>query len=245
MKISIITVALNEVRTIQKTLDSVAMQSHPYIEHIIIDGGSTDGTFELAIKYANDSKYPVHVLRQTFPGRIYGALNEGISYASGDIIATLHANDYYPTKNELTTVAKAFREFNTSIVYGNIYYVTESGKRGRTYSAKKFHKESLLNFFAPPHPAIFIKRELFNKYGGYSTDYLIAGDFEFLVRILLLHNESIQYINNEFVAMLKGGLSTSIKHRIFTNMQEKWAVLKKHNQSCSIFSVFKRYILYI
>lgn len=242
MKISVITVALNEAESIKKTLDSVAIQKYDNIEHIIVDGGSSDGTFEIASDYAKAANYPVKVIRQTFSGRIYGALNEGISQATGDIIATLHANDYYPTPDELQIVADTFNSSDTSIVYGNIFYTNKKGKRAGRYSAKNFKKEALLNFFAPPHPAIFIKRKLFDQFGGYSTKYLIAGDFDLMVRFIIVHNQIFQYIDREFVAMSIGGLSTSLRHRLFTNMQEKWKVLKSHNLNCSFFSIINRYI---
>lgn len=241
MKISVITVALNEAQTIQKTLNSVAMQSYSDIEHIIIDGGSTDGTFELAMEYAQKANYMVRVLRQTFPGRIYGALNEGISMATGDVIATLHANDYYPTRDELNIVAENFRDSEASIIYGNIYYVTESGKQGRKYSAKKFRRESLLDGFMPPHPAMFMKKDLFDKYGLYSTKFTIAGDYELCIRVILKSTEKLKYTDRNFVAMSIGGISGKPVNRIWRTNKEKLEVLKLNEIDINPLRLMKRY----
>lgn len=242
MKITIITVALNEIKTIQKTLSSVAKQSYADIEHIIVDGGSSDGTFELAAEYAKTVKYPVKLIKQTYNGHIYGALNEGIIHASGDIIATLHANDFYTSEDEISKVVDAFTQSGASMIYGNVYFVNSKGKRSRTYSAKKFKKELLLNGFMPPHPACFIKKELFEKYGLYANEYIIAGDFELLIRMFLNNVEPIAYLDRDIVAMSPGGISQQIKNRIFVTNREKFKALKDNNFNINPIRLLKRYL---
>lgn len=244
MKISIITVCLNEANSISATLDSVKMQSYSDIEHIIVDGGSTDDTLRIAKEYANQATYPVKVLHQQSDSGIYGALNEGISHANGDIIATLHANDIYETEEELMQVAKAFMTSDADLVYGDVRYFRPPNRSLtiRKYSAKYFCRESLLDFFAPPHPATFIKRNIFLSHGLYATDYLIAADFELMVRLILVNRLKTLYIDRCVVAMSMGGLSTSLRHILFTNIKEKRRALRQNNQKCRWISILKRYL---
>lgn len=244
MKISIITVCLNEADSIMATLESVKMQNYYDIEHIIVDGGSTDSTWCIAEEYARQAAYHVKVVRQQSKGAIYAALNEGIAIAEGDIVATLHANDRYESAEELSQIAKVFMTYDVAIVYGNVRYFKLSNplKTVRRYSAKHFRRESLLDFFAPPHPATFIKRDVFCRYGAYSVDYLIAADFELMVRLILVKNLKIKYIDRCVVAMSTGGLSTSLQHVLFTNVQEKRRALQQNNQKCRWISVLKRYL---
>lgn len=244
MKISIITAVLNGADTIRRTFESVALQSYKDIEHIIVDGGSTDGTQDIIEEYSLSADYPVKVISRSSEGRIYGALNEGIKQSTGDVISILHADDVYTSAGVLERVVYEFSQWSEPICYGDIYYFRGDnvGEVVRRYSAANFRRESLLHLFAPPHPAVFIKRELYDKYGLYSTDYLIAGDFELLVRLMLVHQVAFRYIPFEAVAMRLGGLSTRLKHRIFTNMQEKKRALRRNNHQPACFSVLKRYL---
>lgn len=244
MIISIITVCLNEAKSISAALESVKKQSYSDIEHIIVDGGSTDGTWKIAEEYAKLATYPVKVIHQQSDSGIYGALNEGISYANGDVIATLHANDMYETGDELKQVAKAFITSDADLVYGDVRYFHPSNHSItiRKYSAKRFCSKSLLDFFAPPHPATFIKRNIFLRHGLYATDYLIAADFELMVRLILVNRVKTLYVERCVVAMSMGGLSTSLRHILFTNIKEKRRALRQNNQKCRWISILKRYL---
>lgn len=244
MKISVITVALNEALTIRRTFESVKLQTYKNFEHIIVDGGSSDDTMLLAEEYASNAPYPVKVISQKGMGRIYGALNEGIAVAVGDVVATLHANDFYASPEELEAVASAFQDAEVKVAYGNIRYVdyVSPDKVRGYYSSKHFCRESLLDFFAPPHPATFIRRDVFETYGYYSEDFLIAGDFELMVRLILVNRVKMRYIDRCMVCMTTGGLSTTLRHRLTTNVREKWRALKQNNQKCSCLSILKRYL---
>lgn len=244
MTISIITVCLNEAKSISASLESVKKQSYSNIEHIIVDGGSTDDTWKIAEEYAQRAAYPVKVIHQQSDSGIYGALNEGISYANGDVIATLHANDMYETDDELAQVAKAFMTSDADLVYGDVRYfrAQRPSLTVRKYSAKHFCRKSLLDFFAPPHPATFIKRNIFLRHGLYATDYLIAADFELMVRLILVNRVKTLYVERCIVAMSMGGLSTSLRHILFTNIKEKRRALRQNNQKCRWISILKRYL---
>lgn len=244
MKISIITIALNEAKSIGECLNSVSRQTYPDIEHIIVDGGSTDGTLSIVDEYAVSAPYPVKIINQSECNGLYGAINEGIAHSQGEIIGLLHANDFYNSDNELQIVADAFKTNHTEIVYGNIRYFNSANptKTTRIYYARRFKRESLMDGFMPPHPAFFATRRLLTRNGCYPTDLRIAGDFEMIVKLLLVDNEPIVYIDRIIVAMSSGGVSGKIPNRLYRTIFEKHKVLRRNGFDVSIFRLFKRYL---
>jgi glycosyltransferase involved in cell wall biosynthesis len=207
MKISIITATYNCDSTINNCLVSVAQQSYKKIEHIVIDGGSTDKTLEILSKHQSQI---AHVLSEKDQG-IYDALNKGILRASGDIIAVLHSDDVFEDINVIADVVEIFnKNSNIPMVIGNVVYVSQdNGRVLRLYASKKFRVWMLRFGFIPAHTATFVRRDVYQKIGLYSTKYISAGDFEFFVRAFWLHRLPYLVVNQVLIRMRIGGLSSS------------------------------------
>ena len=183
MKISIITVCFNAVSTIKDTIDSVLNQNYPEIEYIIVDGASTDGTVEIIRSYGNRiAKF----ISEPDEG-IYDAMNKGISLASGNIVAILNADDFYINSQVISKVVKAFRESGADIVYGDIVIVhpENTEKVVRYWKAGKYRPGSFKWGWHPPHPAFFVKRKIYEKYGVFDLEFKrVAADFEIMARFM-------------------------------------------------------------
>lgn len=208
MKITIITASFNSADTIVDTLRSVDQQTHTNVEHLVIDGLSTDKTVQLV--RANMSGL---VSMSSAPDSgIYDAMNKGIISAKGDIVGILNSDDFYSTNYVLEEI-NSFFELDPSldIVLGGVDFVDPSDllRPVRKVSATGFRPWMLRFGFMPPHPAIFIRKSIYDRVGGYNLNYKIAADFEFLTRLFFIHNPNFITINKLFVRMRTGGVSTS------------------------------------
>jgi len=215
MLCTVITITLNSGKKLQRALNSLLRQRNVQIEHIIVDGGSTDCTLSIAEKYKRDATYPVTIIRQKSRG-IYAALNEGIAAASGEVIFTLHSDDYLYSDEIIAEAINLKMQKHVKIVYGDVVYTD-----GRRYSAAHFTPGKLLYGSAPPHPSMLIERSLFEKYGSYDESYLSAGDFDFIVRAVLRGGESTAYLPRTVQCMDSTGRSSTWCYRLRVNMQEK------------------------
>lgn len=205
MKISIITVCYNSAKTIEKTFQSLQSQTYKNIEYIVVDGMSSDPTSDI-IENNKDiiSKY----VSESDKG-LYDAMNKGIQLATGDIVGILNSDDIFTDDYVLENIAKFHSENNIEASVGNIIQFNEEGKTVRKYSAKNWNPEKLKIGFMPAHPAIFLKKELFNKFGDYQLDFIIAADYELITRFFLKHNISWKFSNITTTSMLIGGVSSS------------------------------------
>ena len=224
MKISIITATFNNESTIAQTLKSVAYQDYNNIEHIIIDGGSTDKTLEIANKFDHVAK----VISQKDNG-IYFALNKGVSLSSGDIIGFLHADDFLENSFILSIIVKSFENFNIDAVYGDLDYVAfdDTKKIIRSWKSKPFESKMLKKGWMPPHPTFYAKKELYNKFGVFNTDYRISADYELILR-LLSNKISVKYVSEVFVKMRLGGISNKNLKNIIQKSKEDLRAIKKN-----------------
>jgi glycosyltransferase involved in cell wall biosynthesis len=202
--ISVITVVFNAVATIETALRSVASQRYPHVEHIVIDGGSTDGTVDVLRRYDGQIDYWL-----SEPDRgIYDAMNKGIRAASGTIIGTLNADDRYADEECLDAVADAFRAHSPDCVHGNLNIVRSiDGRPVRRYHMAGFRNWMLRIGIMPAHPTWYCKRAMFERVGLYDPTYRIAGDFELVLRALWKHRCTVHYIDRLLVLMSDGGLS--------------------------------------
>ncbi|MFB0926181.1 MAG: glycosyltransferase family 2 protein [Vicingaceae bacterium] len=205
MKISIITVCFNSVATIEKTIKSVLSQTYENIEYIIVDGSSKDGTLEIIKKYENKiTKW------NTEPDKgLYDAMNKGIHLSLGDLVGILNSDDIFTDVFVLENIAKFHQENDIDISVGNITQFNKVGKPVRKYSSKNWTPENLKIGFMPPHPSIFFKRKLFEKYGNYHLDFISGADYELIVRFFIKHQISWKYSDITTTAMLTGGISSS------------------------------------
>lgn len=210
MKISIVTATWNSGTTLRHTMRSVLSQSYSNIEHIIVDGGSTDGTMEI-----------VHELEPKYQGRlrhiserdkgIYDAMNKGIAMATGDVIGILNSDDFYTSPDVLEQVAKVMADLEIDAVYGDIHYVNDNDldKCVRYYSSRIFSRKLMQLGFMPAHPSFYCRKSVYDRFGTFNLDYKIGADFENLLRLIFVNHIRTKYIKKDFVTMRTGGASTS------------------------------------
>jgi len=205
MKISIITVCYNSSATLEKTIFSVANQTYNNIEYIIVDGKSFDNTLAIIKKHQNIvSKWISE------PDRgLYDAMNKGISLATGDIIGILNSDDTFHSNSVIDEVAKFHSQIEIEASCGDIIQHDNQNKVVRYYSSKFWKPKKLKIGYMPPHPSIFFKRELFEKYGSYDLGFKIAADYELITRFFLKNNIKWAYNGVTSTSMLVGGLSSS------------------------------------
>ena len=205
MKISIITVCYNSAATLEKTILSVAGQTYKNIEYIIVDGLSKDRTVSVIQKHHDKIACWIS---ESDKG-LYDAMNKGIAMATGDLIGILNSDDTFYSENVIAAVAAFHTKNNTDASVGTIVQHREEGKVIRTYSSKLWNPKKLKIGFMPPHPSIFFKKELFDKYGVYDLGFKIGADFELITRFFLKNKISWKYSGITTTAMLVGGLSSS------------------------------------
>jgi glycosyltransferase len=222
MKISIITVSFNNAVTIETTLSSVASQTGDTIEHIIIDGGSTDGTLDIINRYRSGL---AHVITESDNG-IYDAMNKGISLASGDIIGILNADDFYANDNVIAQIAAVFEDDSVDTCYGDLEYVDtfNTTKVFRYWRSGEYRPEKFFHGWMPPHPTFFARRALYEKYGDFNLALGSSADYELMLRFLLKHGATAVYIPDVLVKMRTGGVSNaSFRNRLRANRMDRLA----------------------
>lgn len=204
MKVSIITTTFNSAATVATTLSSVAAQSWPEIEHIIIDGASKDNTLDIVRSFPHVAT----VVSEPDNG-LYDAINKGIRISTGDVVGILNSDDFFPEDNVVATIAAAFLDPGVEAVFGDIAFIRPGNLKKiiRLYSAKKFAPSKFVYGYMPPHPSFYARRGLFEKYGLYKPDYHIAADYELLMRFIYKHKIAYRYINQTLVYMRTGGIS--------------------------------------
>ncbi|CEN55992.1 glycosyltransferase family 2 protein [Candidatus Methylopumilus turicensis] len=242
MKISVITVCFNSAKTILNTISSVESQSYKNIEHLIIDGGSSDGTIELLKKARGNIKY----ISEPDKG-IYDAMNKGLLLATGEVIVFLNADDFYKNKFVVEKVMKEFDKSNLSAVYGDVDFFAPNDikKSVRRYSSKIFAPKKLAFGFMPAHPSLFMRREVYEKVGGFDINFRIAGDFDLVARAFKNEDLHYKYIPEVFVSMQTGGVSTQgFKSTIFLNREIMQSCLK-NNIKTSWVKLISRYLIKI
>ena len=218
MKISLITVCYNAAKTIRDALESVAAQRGVEVEHIVVDGGSTDGTVE-AIRKFEAERIPLLRSTTTTPDDdfrwiserddgMYDALNKGMRMATGDVIGILNADDVFAADDVLARIARLF-DCPIDGCYGDIRFVKELGGPTVRYCSGRWFSPWMFRFgVQTAHPSTFFRRACFEKWGGYSLDYGMYGDFELLCRFMWKNRAKMRYVPICTTVMRFGGAST-------------------------------------
>jgi len=217
MKVSIITVCFNSKHTIAETINSVLSQDYKNIEYIVVDGNSADGTLEIISKYRGKiSKF----LSEPDNG-IYDAMNKGIKLASGDTIGILNSDDIYANSSVIANIANFITNNNLDAVYGDIVYVDKhkTNKIKRYWKAGNYKKGAFLYGWAPPHPAFFCRKQIYEKYGSFRTDLKIAADFELMLRLMEKYEIKTGYLPEIMVKMREGGKANVLRGIIQGNCE--------------------------
>ncbi len=205
MKFSIITAVLNRADTIADCIESVRSQTLKDVEHIIIDGGSTDGTLDVIEQYADCL---AKVVSEPDQG-LFFAVNKGLRLATGEVVGILNADDMYASPEVLSLVAQKLSETGAATCYGDLLYVQpgDTSRVVRYWRSGTVRRWSFRLGWMPPHPTFFVRRHVYERSGLFNTDFRIAADYELMLRFLEKHRVSTAYVPEVLVKMRTGGQS--------------------------------------
>lgn len=198
-----ITCCYNAEAHIGRCIESVIAQNYPDLEYIIINGGSTDNTLSIIKKYGS---YITKLISGPDKG-VYDAMNKGIQLATGEVVGTLNADDFFASGNILTTIGNIFSYNDTQILYGDLDYVDFNETIIRKWRTKPYIKGIYNWGWMPPHPTFYCRRELFDKLGLYNLDYGTAADYELMLRFMHTTDLNTFYVNKVLIKMQRGGMS--------------------------------------
>jgi glycosyltransferase involved in cell wall biosynthesis len=198
-KVSVITPVYNGAGTLEDCIRSVVAQDYPNIEHIVADGASTDGTLNIL------QQFEVDVVSEKDSG-VYHAFNKGVSRATGEYIHILNSDDMYKSSSVVGEMVAFMITGNFDVGHGKVNQVNAEGKLVRVIGHDVTRKQ-LLKKCKVAHPAVFIKRTVYEKFGNYSVGFKIAADYEFFLRIW--GHVSVGYLPEVITTMRLGGVSNS------------------------------------
>jgi glycosyltransferase involved in cell wall biosynthesis len=226
LKISIVTASFNRVDTVAQALASVQGQTWQPVEHIVIDGASTDGTLQV-IEAQRDR---LAVLVSERDGGIYDALNKGFALASGDVVGLMHSDDFYADERVLERVAQAFADPAVDGVYGDLDYVAKADPSRiiRRWRSGIYQRSRLAHGWMPPHPTLFLRRSVIEQWGGFDTGFRIAADYDAMLRYLARGKIHLAYIPEVLVKMRVGGESNRSLSRILRKSREDYTALRRN-----------------
>ena len=226
MKVSIITATYNNEETVEETILSVFYQSYKDIEHIIIDGRSSDKTMQFLNKHQDKIS---KIISEPDKG-IYDALNKGIKNSTGDLIAFLHADDIYTDNKIIEEAVDLIKKEKTDSLYADLLYVSKNNtnKVIRNWKAGKFKYSNLKKGWMPPHPTFLVKKEIYNKFGIFDSNFRIAADYDIILRFLGKYRISSSYLPKVMIKMRIGGESNKSLKNIIDKMKEDLKAIKKN-----------------
>ncbi len=238
MKVSLITVTYNSEAYLQDCINSVMKQQYKNIEHIIIDGNSTDGTVAII------RKYDQHISKWVSEpdNGMYDAINKGIKMATGDIVGVLNSDDMFASDDVISSIVKCFNEYQLDAVFGDLVYVhkTNTNKVIRFWKGFAYHRFRFTYGWMPAHPTFYVRRELINELGDYESHYFTAADYEFMARYLYRYRISARYLPKLIIKMRVGGQSNiSLKSRLRANRRDYLAMKKNQVPFPLLASVLK------
>jgi len=235
MTISVITATYNSAATVRNTFESVLAQSYKDIEYIVIDGASTDGTVDIIREYEKRFNGRMRWISEKDSG-LYEAMNKGIRLSKGEVLGILNSDDFFSDSGILDTVAKEME--GVDAIYGDIHYVNEQdlSEPVRYYSSAMFRPWKMIMGFMPAHPSFYCRRNVYDRFGTFDTEFKVAADFELLLRLIYIGKISTKYLPVDFVTMRTGGISTS-------GMQSHRRILRDHMLAYKKNGVYSNYFL--
>jgi len=221
LKVTLITATYNSAATIRDTLDCIAAQDYPDIEHLIIDGVSKDATLAIVAEYPHVAR----VICEPDKG-LYDAMNKGVQAASGEVIGILNSDDFYPHPQVISRVVALMEKTGADALYADLDYVDAENTDVivRSWKSQPYHQRLFQQGWMPPHPTFFVRRGVYEQYGGFNTQLRFAADYELMLRFLLRHGVSVCYLPEVVTKMRMGGLSNAAwKNRLKANREDREA----------------------
>lgn len=245
MKVSIITATYNSGKTLRDTINSVLDQSYENIEYLVIDGLSKDNTIDIIREYEPLFKGRMKWISEKDNG-LYDAFNKGIRMATGDVVGVLNSDDFFTSSQVISQIVEGF-DAKSDAIYGDIHFVAPDNlkKSVRYYSSKIFRPQLMRYGIMPAHPSFYCRKECFEKYGFYKTDYKIGADFDLLLRFLFVNHLSAKYLSLDVVTMRTGGVSTDGWRAKQQNTKDMVRALKENGVRSNAFMVSMRYFIKI
>ena len=235
LKISVITICKNNEDTIADAMRSFQQQDYPHKEHVVIDGASTDNTLYILKQFNPD------ILKSEPDPGMYFAANKGIELATGDIIAFLHADDFFADHEVLSRMASIMEQNNADAAYADLCYVskTNTDHTIRYWQAGEFAYKRLKFGWMPPHPTFFVKKDIYQKYGGFDTSYKIAADYDLMMRFLSKPEIRVAYCPTTTVKMRVGGISNRSASNITIKLKEDLRAARRNHIGGIFTLIFK------
>lgn len=224
-RISIVTVTRNSAATIEDTILSVATQSYPHVEHMIIDGASTDGTLDIINRHRD--KFSMMISEPD--GGIYDAMNKGSRLATGDVVGFLNADDVYSNANVLGEIADTFEDATVDACYGDLVYMDESLSRVVRYWRSRPYRDGLFEKgWMPAHPTFFVRRAVFERCGDFDPAFRLQSDFDLAMRFLSICKIKSVYLPKVLVKMRLGGVTNRSMANVIKGNIEAYRICRKN-----------------
>ncbi|HKG07575.1 MAG TPA: glycosyltransferase family 2 protein [Pedobacter sp.] len=236
MIVTIVTVVLNGADYIEECIASVMTQNYKKIEHIIIDGGSCDGTLDIIEQYKSRISY---VTSEADEG-MYDALNKGIAIAKGDLIGFLNSDDRLADQNVISSIVKQFNSQYCDAIYGNLNYVSRNNteKITRKWESRQYGLRCIQSGWMPPHPTFYIRKEVLDNSEPYSSAYGTCGDYDFMLRLLYKKKIKAVFVDLLIVYMRNGGISNGSFKKVFKSFFYDYRILARNKIPMPFLVVF-------
>lgn len=236
-RVTIITVTYNCRDFVAGCLASLGAQTNCFFEHLVIDGASTDGTLDIL----NEHRSSITRLISERDRGVYDAMNKGIALASGDIIGFLNADDVYAHNQVLENVVEIFTDHpELDACYADLVYVKRNDltRIVRYWRSGLIGKDSFIKGRTPPHPTLFIRRSVYERFGGFDLGYSIAADVELMIRLFAVVEINARYVPDIWVKMRVGGISGGGLRDVWRQNQEILSALKRHGMPVATWRFF-------
>lgn len=226
MKISVITAAYKSKATVGEAIASVAAQTYPDVEHLVVEGNSDDGTFD-AIERAGHDR--MRLISEPDDG-IYDALNKGVRNATGDVVGFIHSDDFLANDGVLSRIASAFEDPAVEAVFSDLVYVSQADTSRviRHWSTGAFHPRRLKYGWMPAHPTLYLRREVYERFGDYDINFGISADYDFVLRYFSQATGKSVYIPEVLYKMRVGGVSNRNWAKIRQKMKEDMLAIRRN-----------------
>lgn len=226
MKVSIVTVCFNSAATIGATLRSVAQQSHPEIEHIVIDGRSTDATLDVVEREGGH----VATLVSEADRGIYDAMNKGLAKATGQFVGFLNADDVLADRDAVARMVRTIVHTQADVVFSDLEYVrmNQPGSVVRYWRCGEFSGLRLRLGWMPPHPTFYVRQSVLRDVGLFDTQFRIAADYDFMLRVLARAGLKTARVPGVLVRMRSGGISNRSTAMVWQKSREDLVALKRN-----------------
>lgn len=234
-KVSLLLTTYNAARYLPITLESIKSQTYKPIEVVIVDGCSTDGTVEIIEQFVETSGMEVRWISEQDNG-LYDAMNKAYRICTGDIIAV--CNDRLCEKNAIALFVEAIEKAGKGCVGAHSDLVYMDGEK----IVRTWHmgEGNISQGWMPGHPTLFLKREIYQRYGIYDDTFRCAADYEFMVRFLQDEENKLAYVPKVLIAMFYGGTSNEGLRNYLVSFKEGYKALRLNDVKYPLLITLKR-----